>query len=260
MTRPLQRSRRRAAPRRRAKQSPWSSTSWSLPHPSRPCRRFLQRPLYSGEIKETKRSSGHPPPTQISHQKGGGIRSICNRIKSLHNPRRRTPWRQSVSCRNLSFKPLEAARQSAISRGRLSSEGGVPLPREADRAARTLASKNRNSSGTLGLHMHTTLVVNDDGVPLCVPRIEYDAPDETPEKNKLRAENAAFGTGVARLTRRLARRHAGGLGDGQGRRLPVRRSASTRKGCWFVQGTAASSGRSCPSCSTRRAQNPCGSV
>ena len=47
-----------------------------------------------------------------------------------------------------------------------------------------IISKNRNSSGTLGLHMHTTLVANDDGLPLGIPRIEYDAPDGTSEKNK----------------------------------------------------------------------------
>ena len=45
-------------------------------------------------------------------------------------------------------------------------------------------SKNRNSSGTLGLHMHSTLVVNGDGLPLGVPRIEYDAPTGAAEKNK----------------------------------------------------------------------------
>ena len=38
----------------------------------------------------------------------------------------------NLSLLNLSFKPSETARQSAISRG--SAQGGVPLLREADRA------------------------------------------------------------------------------------------------------------------------------
>ncbi len=33
------------------------------------------------------------------------------------------------------------------------------------------------SSGTLGLHMHPALAVGTDGIPLGVPRIEFDAPD-----------------------------------------------------------------------------------
>ncbi len=37
-------------------------------------------------------------------------------------------------------------------------------------------SRNRGSKGTLGLHLHTTLAVAADGIPLGVPRIEFDAP------------------------------------------------------------------------------------
>ena len=45
-------------------------------------------------------------------------------------------------------------------------------------------SKNKGSSGTLGLHMNTTLVVNEAGIPLGIPRIEFDAPDGKSDKNK----------------------------------------------------------------------------
>ena len=41
-------------------------------------------------------------------------------------------------------------------------------------------SKNKGSSGTLGLHMHTTFVVNEDGIP----RIEFAAPVGKPDNNK----------------------------------------------------------------------------
>ena len=75
-----------------------------------------------------------------------------------------------------------------------------------------IISKNRNSSGTLGLHMHTTLVANDDGLPLGIPRIEYDAPDGTSEKNKPPEDRKTQRTGAAGLTCRRARRHAGGDG------------------------------------------------
>ncbi len=47
-----------------------------------------------------------------------------------------------------------------------------------------LIGKNSNSKGTLGLHMHSTLVVNGDGVPLGVPLIQYEAPDGKAEKGK----------------------------------------------------------------------------
>ena len=37
--------------------------------------------------------------------------------------------------------------------------------------------RNTGSSGTLGLHLHTTLAVSGDGVPLGVVNLEFDAPD-----------------------------------------------------------------------------------
>ncbi len=37
---------------------------------------------------------------------------------------------------------------------------------------------------TLGLHMHSTLVVNGEGIPLGVPHIQYEAPDGQAQKGK----------------------------------------------------------------------------
>ncbi len=49
----------------------------------------------------------------------------------------------------------------------------------------SLIGRNRNASGTRGLHMHSTLAVDaDTGIPLGVPRIEYDAPDGRAEQGK----------------------------------------------------------------------------
>ena len=67
---------------------------------------------------------------------------------------------------------------------------------------KSLGIKNGNSSGTLGLHMHTTLVATVCRSPA------YDAPDGT--KNKLPEETQR--TGAAGLTCRRTRRHAGGDG------------------------------------------------
>ena len=47
-----------------------------------------------------------------------------------------------------------------------------------------LIGKNKGSAGTLGLHMHATLVVNADGVPLGVPQIQFEAPDGKAERGK----------------------------------------------------------------------------
>ena len=47
-----------------------------------------------------------------------------------------------------------------------------------------LIGKNKGSAGTLGLHMHSTLVVNGEGVPLGVPQIQYEAPDGQAERGK----------------------------------------------------------------------------
>ncbi len=39
-----------------------------------------------------------------------------------------------------------------------------------------LVGKNQHSDGTVGLHMHSTLAVSEDGLPLGVTRIEFDRP------------------------------------------------------------------------------------
>ena len=44
--------------------------------------------------------------------------------------------------------------------------------------------KNKGSAGTLGLHIHATLVVNGEGVPLGVPQIQFETPDGKAEKGK----------------------------------------------------------------------------
>ena len=44
--------------------------------------------------------------------------------------------------------------------------------------------RNKGSQGTLGLHMHSTLVVNGEGIPLGVPQIQYDAPDGKAQRSK----------------------------------------------------------------------------
>ncbi|MCY4289397.1 MAG: DUF4338 domain-containing protein, partial [Aestuariivita sp.] len=45
-------------------------------------------------------------------------------------------------------------------------------------------SRTKGSAGTLGIHMHNTFAVNEEGVPLGVPRIEYDCPDGKADKDK----------------------------------------------------------------------------
>ena len=40
--------------------------------------------------------------------------------------------------------------------------------------------RNKGSSGTAGLHLHTTFAVSGDGVPLGVVNLEFDAPDGAP--------------------------------------------------------------------------------
>ena len=44
--------------------------------------------------------------------------------------------------------------------------------------------RNKGSQGRLGLHMHSTLAVNGEGLPLGVPHIQYEAPDGQAEERK----------------------------------------------------------------------------
>ncbi len=46
-----------------------------------------------------------------------------------------------------------------------------------------MTARTKGSTSTLGIHMHSTFAVNENGVPLGVPRIEYDCPDGKAEKN-----------------------------------------------------------------------------
>ena len=57
-----------------------------------------------------------------------------------------------------------------------------------------LIRKNQSGSGTLGLHMHSTLVVDGEGVPLGVPQIQYEAP-EAGDQSASRRGSARPGTG-----------------------------------------------------------------
>ena len=45
-------------------------------------------------------------------------------------------------------------------------------------------ARTHGSKGTLGIHMHSTFAVNAAGVPLGVPRIEFDCPNGKAEKDK----------------------------------------------------------------------------
>ena len=45
-------------------------------------------------------------------------------------------------------------------------------------------SRTRGSAGTLGIHMHSTFALDGEGLPLGVPRIEFDCPDGKADKGK----------------------------------------------------------------------------
>ena len=45
-------------------------------------------------------------------------------------------------------------------------------------------SRTKGAAGTLGIHMHSTFAVNGNGLPLGVPRIEFDCPDGKADKGK----------------------------------------------------------------------------
>ncbi len=53
-------------------------------------------------------------------------------------------------------------------------------------------SKNKGSNGTLGLHMHSLLAVSEEGLPLGVPHIQYEAPDGQAEQGKPLEERKTF--------------------------------------------------------------------
>ena len=45
-------------------------------------------------------------------------------------------------------------------------------------------SRTKGAAGTLGIHMHSTFAVIGNGLPLGVPRIEFDCPDGKADKGK----------------------------------------------------------------------------
>ena len=47
-----------------------------------------------------------------------------------------------------------------------------------------ISKNSRKGSGTLGIHMHSTFAVSAEGIPLGVPRIEFDCPDSSGEAGK----------------------------------------------------------------------------
>ena len=61
--------------------------------------------------------------------------------------------------------------------------------------------KNKRSAGTLGLHMHSTLVVNGEGIPLGVPQIQYEAPDGQAERGVRSSMRSTRVTRTARSSR-----------------------------------------------------------
>ncbi len=44
--------------------------------------------------------------------------------------------------------------------------------------------RTKGSAGTLGIHMHNTFAVNGNGIPLGVPRIEFDCPDGKADRDR----------------------------------------------------------------------------
>jgi len=48
----------------------------------------------------------------------------------------------------------------------------------------SLISRNEGSAGRPGIHMHSTLAVNGEGIPLGVPQIQFDAADGKSEQTK----------------------------------------------------------------------------
>ena len=52
--------------------------------------------------------------------------------------------------------------------------------------------KNKRSEGTLGLHMHSTLAVSPEGIPLGLLQIQYDAPDGQAQRGRPLEQRKTF--------------------------------------------------------------------
>ena len=55
-----------------------------------------------------------------------------------------------------------------------------------------LIGKNTNAQGTLGLHMHSTLALSPEGIPLGVLKIQYEAPDGQAQRGRPLAERKTY--------------------------------------------------------------------
>lgn len=55
-----------------------------------------------------------------------------------------------------------------------------------------LIAKNKKSQGTLGLHLHSTLVLSEEGVPLGLPLLQFEAPDSRAQRSKPLEERKTF--------------------------------------------------------------------
>ncbi len=100
---------------------------------------------------------------------------------------------------------------------------GLIAKRQASTAQRKAGGKGPSADrqGTLGLHMHSTLAVNTEGIPLGVPQIQFEEPDGKPQGRKPLAERKTMRwvRGV-RECGRLAARLAGTLPVSQTRPPP----------------------------------------
>ena len=134
-----------------------------------------------------------------------------------------------------------------------------------------LIGKNKGSAGTLGLHMHSTLVVNGEGVPLGVPQIQYGAPDGQAERGNPLEQRQTM-----RWIRGLREcAELGGQMEGVRPVSVMDREADVfalfgssgdcgRWTCWCGRSTTVRWGRTCRSCSTgsggRRRRDGCRST
>ena len=55
-----------------------------------------------------------------------------------------------------------------------------------------LIARNKGSAGTLGLHMHSTLAVSPQGIPLGLLQIQYEAPDGQAQRGRPLEERKTF--------------------------------------------------------------------
>ena len=115
-----------------------------------------------------------------------------------------------------------------------------------------LIGKNKGSAGTLGLHMHSTLVVNGEGVPLGLPQIQYEAPDGQAQRRKPQRWIRGLRE-CAELAGRLEGVRPVSVMDREGDvfALFAEQRRLRRWTCWCGRSTTVRWGRTSRSCSTR---------